>query len=193
LEEANLMIAFNDIDLCLRAGDLGYRVIVSPFAELIHFESPTRTPGTPESQARDRVEHRWFFAHWRDVLARDPWRSPHVDYGWEGTSLAPPPLLPLPPEADGRGPTEPQADAARLDRAAGRTWPLRAAVHAANQEHMQARDELMALVSSPSWLAGRMLRRLGHALPGPIGRPLRRVIVDALYRMARVPPPERRR
>ena len=35
-------IGFNDIDLCLRAGSLGYRVVYTPFARLLHHEGSSR-------------------------------------------------------------------------------------------------------------------------------------------------------
>lgn len=38
----DMKVAFNDIDLCLRLGDHGYRVVWTPFAELFHLECATR-------------------------------------------------------------------------------------------------------------------------------------------------------
>lgn len=35
-------IGYGDIDICLRAGDAGYRVVYTPFAELVHHEGGTR-------------------------------------------------------------------------------------------------------------------------------------------------------
>ncbi len=40
--EESLGVAFNDVDLCLRVGQAGYRVVYTPYAELLHFESATR-------------------------------------------------------------------------------------------------------------------------------------------------------
>jgi GT2 family glycosyltransferase len=42
MNEEDLRIAFNDIDLCLRIGELGYRNLFTPYAELYHYESLTR-------------------------------------------------------------------------------------------------------------------------------------------------------
>lgn len=40
-------LIFNDIDLCLRAGDAGYRVVYTPHARLIHHEFGTRDGSIP--------------------------------------------------------------------------------------------------------------------------------------------------
>ncbi|MFN2431361.1 MAG: glycosyltransferase [Gemmatimonadota bacterium] len=37
-----LRVAYNDIDLCLRAGAAGYRVVYTPYAELYHYEGASR-------------------------------------------------------------------------------------------------------------------------------------------------------
>ena len=51
-------VAFNDVDDCLRIGELGYRVVYSPWAELVHAEGGTR--GTLHPDDDDRFyEHRW--------------------------------------------------------------------------------------------------------------------------------------
>ena len=41
-DEINFPVAFNDVDLCLRIGARGYRVVWTPFAELFHLESASR-------------------------------------------------------------------------------------------------------------------------------------------------------
>lgn len=50
-EEA-LTVAFNDVDLCLRIGKAGYRIVYDPYAELYHDESRTR--GTEDTAAKAR-------------------------------------------------------------------------------------------------------------------------------------------
>jgi len=88
LDERNLAVNFNDIDLCLRAGDFGYRVVVTPFAGLIHYESASRDPGAAAAQDAYRRERRWFQAEWGDLLANDPFRNPNLVYGWTETRMA---------------------------------------------------------------------------------------------------------
>lgn len=41
-DEINLAVAFNDVDLCLRIGALGYYCVYTPYAELWHHESLSR-------------------------------------------------------------------------------------------------------------------------------------------------------
>lgn len=93
LDEENLPVGYNDIDLCMRVGDHGYRVLVTPFAELLHLESATRGDDgeDAEKRLRDQRETAWFRATWGSMLTEDPFHNPNLLYGWEGTGLAFPP------------------------------------------------------------------------------------------------------
>ena len=56
-DEERFAIAYNDIDLCLRGRDAGFRTVWTPFAHLVHHESATR--GSDEvgpQNARFRAE-----------------------------------------------------------------------------------------------------------------------------------------
>src|SRR4030095_4401405 len=44
LNEVDLPIAFNDLDLCLRIQESGYRIVWTPYAELYHLESASSGP-----------------------------------------------------------------------------------------------------------------------------------------------------
>jgi len=88
LDERNLAVNFSDIDLCLRAGDYGYRVVFTPFASLIHSESASRDPGAAVERQQYLRERHWFQAEWGCLLANDPFRSPNLSYGWNGTRMA---------------------------------------------------------------------------------------------------------
>ena len=93
LDERNLAVSYNDIDLCLRAGDYGYRVVFTSFADLLHLESASRGPtdasaATSENLAREK---RWFQATWQGVLAQDPFHNPNLAFAWTGTELSSPP------------------------------------------------------------------------------------------------------
>lgn len=78
-DEHNLAVAFNDIDLCLRIGAAGYRVIWTPHAQLTHHESKSRGfEDTPEKQARFQAEMRTMEARWGRQLARDPFYNPNL-------------------------------------------------------------------------------------------------------------------
>ncbi len=40
--DENLAVTFNDVDFCLRLREAGYRILWTPYAELIHHESASR-------------------------------------------------------------------------------------------------------------------------------------------------------
>jgi len=64
---------FNDTDFCLRLGQLGYRIVFTPFARLYHFESQTavRSEQNPQEKAL-------FLSRWRDVIENDPYHNPNL-------------------------------------------------------------------------------------------------------------------
>jgi O-antigen biosynthesis protein len=43
-----LRVAYNDVDLCLRVGERGLRIVYTPVAELTHAESSSRGSLHPE-------------------------------------------------------------------------------------------------------------------------------------------------
>lgn len=49
---------YNDVDLCLKLRELGFRLVYTPHAELYHFESQTRVARVLESEVR-QVRTRW--------------------------------------------------------------------------------------------------------------------------------------
>jgi GT2 family glycosyltransferase len=68
-EEFNLN--YNDVDYCLKVRRAGKRVVCTPYAQLLHYESVSK-PGTfPEELAR-------FRKHWPEWCARDPFFSIHA-------------------------------------------------------------------------------------------------------------------
>ena len=78
LEAANgfderFSLEFNDVDLCLRLKTLGYRIVYTPHAELIHHERASRG-----ETLRPGEEVALFLKRWRDFLADDPMYSPQL-------------------------------------------------------------------------------------------------------------------
>ncbi len=70
--DANLPIAFNDIDFCLRLRERGLLVVYTPLAELLHHES--KSIGHTEL-----VEAAYFRRRWRSLmLAGDPYYNPNL-------------------------------------------------------------------------------------------------------------------
>ena len=78
--EKELSVAFNDVDLCLRIGQCGYRIVYDPFAELYHDESRTRGPeDTPEKVKRFQNEIEYFRTHHLKILKDgDPYYNPNL-------------------------------------------------------------------------------------------------------------------
>ncbi len=86
-----LPVAFNDIDLCIRLGRAGYRLLYTPHAELTHYESVSR------GRSGFTADFATFLSLWWDHLRRDdpaynpnlgrfaPWcpvRMPGEDERW---------------------------------------------------------------------------------------------------------------
>ena len=95
LDEANLAIAFNDIDFCLKVREAGYRNVWTPYAELYHHESATRGfEDTPEKQLRFRNEVLYMKKRWGDTLMNDPAYNPNLTLDREDFSFAWPPRVP---------------------------------------------------------------------------------------------------
>jgi glycosyltransferase involved in cell wall biosynthesis len=88
LEEAELGIAFNDVDFCLKVREAGYRNLWTPYAELYHLESKSRgMEDTPEKVDRFNREASFIKAKWGEALRRDPCYSPHLTLAREDFSL----------------------------------------------------------------------------------------------------------
>ena len=75
-----LGVAYNDIDLCLRIGQAGKKVICTPYAQLFHYESQTRgLELTDEKARRVRRETELFLARWGALIKRgDPCYNPNL-------------------------------------------------------------------------------------------------------------------
>lgn len=83
--DESLGLDLNDVDYCLRARRLGYRVLYEPAAELVHHESPSRGTSGSASDIRRFVER------WEQALAdADPYLSPHLSRVHSACSLADP-------------------------------------------------------------------------------------------------------
>jgi GT2 family glycosyltransferase len=71
--DPRLRVVFNDVDLCLRIRQRGYRVLYTPFAVLYHYEGASRGRLYP---TRDE---KLFRQRWASILARgDPYYNPNL-------------------------------------------------------------------------------------------------------------------
>ena len=90
-----LSVAYNDIDLCMRLGDLGYRNIWTPRAELFHFEGMSRGyDDTPQKREIATRELTYFTRRWGSLMQYDPFRNGNLDYRWDSVLLSRPMLPP---------------------------------------------------------------------------------------------------
>ena len=71
-DENELPVAFNDVDLCLRASEAGYRVIWTPSSVAEHRESLSRGDDMrPNHQVRFFHENETMVRRWKGVLSED--------------------------------------------------------------------------------------------------------------------------
>jgi len=65
---------YNDVDFCLRVGDLGYRVAWTPYARFVHHEGASLA-----RRKADPNESKAFQQRWATRLAADPYYSPALN------------------------------------------------------------------------------------------------------------------
>ncbi|RMB25753.1 GT2 family glycosyltransferase [Sphingomonas sp. PP-F2F-G114-C0414] len=95
--DPELEIAYNDVDLCLKIRELGFKVIADPEILLIHKESKTR--GSDENGARAKrleAEAALMRTRWATILDDDPYYSPNLTLAQSDFTMATPPRTPLP-------------------------------------------------------------------------------------------------
>jgi glycosyltransferase involved in cell wall biosynthesis len=73
--DERLRVAFNDVDLCLRIRQRGYRIVYTPYAELRHAESASR------GKLHPMEDEAFFVSRWggEDDLD-DPFYNPNLDF-----------------------------------------------------------------------------------------------------------------
>lgn len=83
-------VAFNDVDFCLRARELGKLVVFLPSVDLYHYESKSRGyETTPEKKARFAGETARFQERYKELLEKgDPYYNPNLTLESGDCSLA---------------------------------------------------------------------------------------------------------
>jgi O-antigen biosynthesis protein len=84
-DDANLAVAFQDVDLCLKLLELGYRNVYTPYAKLYHYESATKTE---KDKIPDAAEDAFMKNKWAKYIADDPYYNPNLARRKEDFSLA---------------------------------------------------------------------------------------------------------
>jgi GT2 family glycosyltransferase len=96
-DEENLAVAFNDVDLCIRIREAGYRIIWTPYAELHHAESKSRGSDLrPSRTERFHREGSYVQRRWGRQLLQDPFFSPNLSLDTVGIQPAFPPRVTRP-------------------------------------------------------------------------------------------------
>jgi GT2 family glycosyltransferase len=94
-------IAFNDVDLCIRIRQKGWRIIWTPAVEMYHHESASLGKhNAPKRQALFEHEVKLMRAMWGDVLDRDPFFNPNLSLATPYYTLAFPPRIAKLPTVD---------------------------------------------------------------------------------------------
>jgi O-antigen biosynthesis protein len=89
--DTELQVSYSDIDLSVRLVEAGYRIVWTPYAELIHLESASRGSNEWRLESEER-ERQLFIKRWAERLACDPFLNPNLGpIGAEQLGLAFPP------------------------------------------------------------------------------------------------------
>jgi glycosyltransferase involved in cell wall biosynthesis len=89
MDADNLAVLFNDVDFCLRVGEMGYRIVYTPFAMVVHHGSTSVAEkseikfyydwqGEAAKVMRTRKEQRYMLNRWLPKLAFDPAYNPNL-------------------------------------------------------------------------------------------------------------------
>lgn len=93
----DLRVAYNDVDLCLKIREAGYKILCDPDITLLHKESRTRgSDQSGERAQRLNREARWMRDKWARQLDTDPYLSPNISLNRPDFALAWPPRQPVP-------------------------------------------------------------------------------------------------
>ncbi|MDR7194157.1 glycosyltransferase family 2 protein [Luteimonas terrae] len=88
--DTSLAVAFNDVDLCLRISEAGYRNLWLPWVWMYHHESASRGhEDNPEKLARFASEIEVMKTRWNDVLVSDPAYNPNLSLVGRAFSIDP--------------------------------------------------------------------------------------------------------
>lgn len=83
-DETLFPVAYNDIDLCLKIGKAGYRVIYTPHALLYHYEAFSKSRQDLDPQPAEALGLK---SRWAEIIASDPFYNPNLTRRKEDFSL----------------------------------------------------------------------------------------------------------
>lgn len=82
-DEEALPIAYQDVDLCLKLRQRGYRVLVTPHARLYHHEATSKRPADKDPSPSETMAFR---ARWQAIIEHDPFYNPNLTRSGENYS-----------------------------------------------------------------------------------------------------------
>ncbi len=97
--DAGYDAGFGDFDFCLRAREVGARVVWTPHAALMHETGRTLKAVMADTQAADRLQQRFdagrrrFLARWRTRIAAEPLYNPNLSLASRKVVVEPHPAL----------------------------------------------------------------------------------------------------
>ena len=71
----SLPVAYQDIDLCLKLNQRGYRVLYTPYAQLYHYEASSKGVEHRDPRPNETLA---FTDRWKDVIENDPFYNPNL-------------------------------------------------------------------------------------------------------------------
>ena len=79
LDEKDFAILYNDIDLCLKIGERGFRIVWTPFVTLVHHGgSSLKSEYDANREKKNRNSRRAFIKKWFHRLGNDPAYNRHL-------------------------------------------------------------------------------------------------------------------
>jgi len=88
MDEEHLTVAFNDVDLCLKLGEQGWRSVFTPWAVLYHHESLSRGLDLSGAKAQRFMQEAQFMLDtWDRKILRDPFYNPNLTRQHEDFSV----------------------------------------------------------------------------------------------------------
>lgn len=70
-----LPVAYQDIDLCLKLNERGYRVLYTPYAQLYHYEAVSKRQEDKDPRPHETLA---FKARWKHLIENDPFYNPNL-------------------------------------------------------------------------------------------------------------------
>lgn len=178
MDAEHLAVNYNDLDLCLKIGERGLKVLWTPYARLIHAESVTR--GKEERARRfalGNAEGGFIAARWPTASRRDPFLNGNLSVETTGFELSfVLSTSPGSPDAGDRPDRQRLFEAAREIARTADILPDVPAFHAAKAAHhlkldgLAARLTLEAVVQVPEAYTANLVAGTCSAKIGDLGR-----------------------